>query len=148
MHVRPAGPRRPVLETRARSLGLRGVAFLGSLDEDGLRRAYGAAHAFLLPSLWEGLPPTLLEAWAARLPVVATPVGGIPEVAVDGENALLAPPGDAAELAERMRALLEEPELGRRLGAAGRALVEARFTWDRTVEGTLAVYEACLGSAP
>jgi glycosyltransferase involved in cell wall biosynthesis len=138
------GPELSRLERRATVDGLQNVRFLGVLDEEQLVGLYLSAHAFVLPSLWEGLPLTLLEAWAARLPVVASHVGGIPEVAVDGENALLVPPGDPSSLAERMEAIIEDHELRRRLGESGRRLVEERFTWERVARETLRVYEECV----
>lgn len=75
----------------------------------------------------EGIPNVLLEAWALRLPVVATRAGGITEVARDGENALLAPAGDVAALAGALNRVLADATLARRLGAAGRRTLEADF---------------------
>ena len=83
-----------------------------------------------LPSWTEGLPVVLLEAMAHARPVVATPVGGTPELVVDGETGLLVPPRDPEALAAALRRLLEDPDLARRLGEAGRARVAERFTAD------------------
>jgi glycosyltransferase involved in cell wall biosynthesis len=72
--------------------------------------------------------------------VVASRVGGIPEVVVDGETGWLVEPGDPAALARALRRALEDGERGRRMGAAGRRRVEQHFSWDRIAERTMAVY--------
>ena len=73
----------------------------------------------VVPSLWDNSPNTIYEAMAAELPVVASRVGGIPELVVHGETGLLVPPGDAEALAKAVVALLKEPIVGRQLGANG-----------------------------
>jgi glycosyltransferase involved in cell wall biosynthesis len=78
---------------------------------------------------------------AAGVPVVATPVGGVPELVSDGETGLLVPPGDAQALAAGIRRLLAEPETARRLAANARAQVEERFSERVMGERVLAVYE-------
>ncbi len=83
----------------------------------------------------------LLEAMAAARPVVATPVGGTPELVVDGETGLLVPAGDVDALADALRRLLDDPELAARMGEAGRRRVEERFTAERMVERVLELYE-------
>lgn len=138
------GPEEEGLRRLTGALGLRNVRFVGSVDEDQLTGLYLSSQALVLPSLWEGLPLTLLEAWAARLPVIATRVGGVPDVALDGRNALLVPPRDPHTLAEAMERVLRDVGLGRRLGVEGRRLVEERFTWNRTVRETRRVYEECM----
>jgi starch synthase len=77
---------------------------------------------------------------ACGTPVVASRVGGIPEVVVDGETGRLVEPGDAAVLGQALREALADPEQARRMGQAGRRRVEAHFSWDRIAERTLAVY--------
>ncbi len=72
--------------------------------------------------------------------MVATRVGGIPEVVVDGETGWLVPPGDEAALARALRGALADQARARRMGEAGRRRVEAHFSWDRIAERTLAVY--------
>lgn len=141
------GPERDALERWTTTRGLRSPRFLGTVGEEELTRLYAKADAFVLPSLWEGLPLTLLEAWAARRPVVATAVGGVPDVAQEGENALLVNPGDGRALAEAMGQLLRDESLRRRLGAAGHRLVGERFSWERVVSETLALYTDCLNAA-
>jgi type III pantothenate kinase len=81
-----------------------------------------------------------LEAMACETPVVASGVGGILEVVEDGVTGLLVPPARPAELAAALRRVLENPELGRRLGRAGRRSVEERFSWASVAERTERVY--------
>ena len=94
-----------------------------------------------LPSLHEGLGVAALEAMAAARPVVASRVGGLAEVVVDGESGLLVPPGDPAALAAALaQPGAPIPRCVPRLGAAGRARVLARYTAARMADGTLACY--------
>ena len=86
------------------------------------------ADVFVLPSLSEGSPNALLEAMACGLPIVATRVGGVPEIAVDGETALLVPPEDPVALARAIDRLLRDRALAARLGSAARATVLTRYT--------------------
>lgn len=94
-----------------------------------------------LPSWTEGLPVVLLEAMAHARPVVATPVGGTPELVVDGETGLLVPPRDPEALAAALRRLLEDPDLARRLGEAGRERVAERFTAGQQTRRILELYD-------
>jgi glycosyltransferase involved in cell wall biosynthesis len=94
-----------------------------------------------LPSWTEGLPIVLLEAMAHGRPVVATPVGGTPELVTDGETGLLVPPRDPEALAEALRRVLDDPDLARRLGEAGRARVAERFTAAEQARRILAIYD-------
>ena len=102
---------------------------------------------FVLPSLWEGFGLVLLEAMAAGRPIVASAVGPIPEIVVDGVTGLLVPPGDPAALAEAITRLLRDPELAAALGRAGRARVERELRLDTMVERTEALYAELLGRA-
>ncbi|MEM9219737.1 MAG: glycosyltransferase family 4 protein [Cyanobacteria bacterium P01_F01_bin.150] len=82
------------------------------------------ADAFVLPSYNEGLPMSMLEAMAWELPVIVTPVGGIPEVVVSGENGILVTPGNQSELTNALQSLIEDPDLRLRLGSAAKASVK------------------------
>ena len=94
------GPERARLERQARALGLSDrVRFLGAGTRDDVIRLFRGADVALLTSAWENLPHTLLEALAVGTPVIATAVGGIPEVVRDGENGLLVPAGDIDAIA-------------------------------------------------
>lgn len=140
------GAERAALETQAARLGLAGaVHVLGRVEEVGA--LYAAADAVVLPSRWEGLPLSLLEALARGRPVVATRVGGIPEVIEDGLTGLLAAPEDPASLADALATLHRRPDLAQRLGAAGAEVVAERFTWERMVADFEAVYDEVLGLA-
>ena len=115
------GPERAALERRATELGLGDRArFLGALGRDEVLRLFRAADASVLSSAWENFPHTLVEALAVGTPVVATAVGGVPEIVRDGENGLLVPAGDPAALAAALRRFLGDAELQARLreGAA------------------------------
>jgi sugar transferase (PEP-CTERM/EpsH1 system associated) len=120
------GPCRGELEQLARDLKLtENVVFRGEVRD--IPALLARARLFVLPSQSEGISLTLLEAMARGLPVVATLVGGTPEVVAPGATGLLVPPRDAAALAEAINALFADPERGRRLGQAGRARVENSF---------------------
>ena len=87
-------------------------------------RLFRAADASVLSSAWENFPHTLVEALAVGTPVVATSVGGVPEIVRDGENGLLVPPGDPAALAAALRRFLGDAELRERLRAGAAPSVE------------------------
>lgn len=120
------GPQRSALERRIVERGLARHFILAGFHADV---CHFLPHADLLamPSYTEGLPVALLEAFAAGLPVVATAVGGIPEVVTDGVNGYLVAPGDAAALAERIVCLAHSPAR-QAMGAEGRRLVRAEFS--------------------
>ncbi len=100
-----------------------------------------AADVVVLPSRHEGLGVAALEAMAAERPVVASRVGGLAEVVVEGETGVLVPPGDVPRLAAALARLAADPGERVALGRAGRARVLARFTAATMAEGTLACYE-------
>ncbi len=112
-------------------------SLLGGVAQDQLPDLYAWADVFALPSYAEGLPVVLMEALATGLPVVTTPVAGIPELVVDGETGLLIEPGDRAALSAAIERL-RDPALRERLGAAGRAAVLERHDAARAVEPLLA----------
>ena len=107
---------------------------------------YSHAAVFVCPSIYEPFGLINLEAMACGTPVVATRVGGIPEVVVDGETGWLVPPGDEAALAQALRGALADPARARRIGETGRRRVEAHFSWDRIAERTLAVYRDAIAA--
>lgn len=140
------GTRRTALERRAAELGLaERVRFLGMVEEIGPLLA--AADAVVMPSRWEGLPLTLLEALARARPVVASAVGGIPEVIEDRASGRLVPPGDVAALADALEWLHRRADLAAALGREGAAVVRERYTWDRVVQSFEEVYDEVLGLA-
>ena len=103
------------------------------------------AHVFVMSSRWEGLPLAVIEAMMSGLPVVATRVGGVPELVAEHETGLLVPPGDPEALAAALRRMLDEPSLAYRLGQAGRRRALARFTESRMLAEMDAVYARVLG---
>jgi glycosyltransferase involved in cell wall biosynthesis len=139
-----AGPLLSSLRARAAARGVSGAfSFLGHQDDVAAR--LGEADMFALPSRSEAFPNAVLEAMAAGLPIVATNVGGIPELIEDGRTGLLVPPEDPMALADRLCRLMADPSLGARLGAAARADVDGRYSFDRMVRGFEQVYLAELG---
>jgi glycosyltransferase involved in cell wall biosynthesis len=98
----------------------------------------------VLPSLWEGLPNVLLEAMAARVPIVATRIPGVDELVLDGKTGILCEPGNARALAEALLQLIRTPEHARAMAAAARLRVEQRFSLDAAVRSTVAVYDRLL----
>lgn len=105
---------------RATKLGLDGrIVFPGWVSPEAVQGLLDDAHVLVLPSYAEGLPMSVLEAFAAGVPVVCTPVGGLPEVVVDGGNGLLVPPGDVKSLGNAILRLLEDESLRARLAAGG-----------------------------
>jgi glycosyltransferase involved in cell wall biosynthesis len=117
------------------------VKFTGWIGPSGKRALLESAAAFALPSYSEGLPVSLLEAMAAGVPVVASPVGSIPDVLVDGVSGFLAAPGDVATLTRVLRKLLLNRKLGATVGAAGRETVRARYAPERAIACLEALYE-------
>lgn len=102
---------------------------------------------FVLPSLGEGISNTILEAMASGLPVIATQVGGNPELIEEGVNGRLVPVGDASALAEALFDLIETPELRGLMGDKSQRKVAASFDWSKTVGQYLSVYDSLLGLA-
>lgn len=123
------GAERAKLTARIRELGLTNRFVMPGFT-DQLDRLLPSVDTVVLPSFTEGLPNVALEASAAGVPVVATSVGGTPEVIVDGETGYLVPPGRADRLAEKIQALLNSPSLRQTLGQAGRQRMENLFTFD------------------
>jgi glycosyltransferase involved in cell wall biosynthesis len=103
------------------------VTFTGAVGQDQILRHYGDADVFCLPSFAEGVPVVLMEAMATGLPVVTTRITGVPELVEDGVSGVLVPPGRVDRLADAIESLARDPELRRRYGEAGRAVVAAEF---------------------
>jgi glycosyltransferase involved in cell wall biosynthesis len=120
-----------VQQTRARvsELGIgEHVKVLGWVGPEQRNALLASASVFVLPSYHEGLPMSILEAMAAGLPVLATPVGGIPELLTDGVEGYLVQPGDVEGLGRCMQSLLDDQALAQRMGAAGRRKIETTFS--------------------
>ncbi len=121
------GERRSDLEAQTRRLGVQSqVRFVGErLDYHELLRSF---DIFTLSSVWEGLPMVILEAMAARCPIVSTAVGGIPGTVTDGESASLVPPADPTALANAIERLWHDPKRRATYAHAARALFDARYS--------------------
>lgn len=120
------GDHRPALEAAAAERGLAGrVVFAGSRTD--VPRVLAACDAFVHPTLLDALPTVLAEAAAAGLPIVASRVGGVPEMCIDGRNGLLVDPGDEEALAGACLRVLREPGLAGRMGAQGREVARERY---------------------
>jgi len=134
------GELRPRLEAHARRLGLdNGVLrFVGPSDE--VPNALSALDVFVLSSLWEGHPISLLEALAMELPSVATETSGTPEILKHRETGLLVPPKDPPALADAILYMLDNPRQAAQMGARGRREVVERFAESRMVDNTLDIY--------
>lgn len=116
------------------------VNFLGDIPHDRLPSYLNRASIFALPSYSEGLPLSLLEAMACELPVIATPVGGVPEVVKNGKNGVLIEPGDVAGLSEAVLHLLEDRTAAHRIAANARKTVCKRNNIEKIVAETESVY--------
>lgn len=138
------GPQRMAMERLAADCGVdRDLRFLGEQDDaTGLMQA---ADFLVLPSRFEGLSNALLEAMAAGCPVIASRVGGTPELVEDGQTGLLFPAGDAGALAAALTRLAD-PALRARLADAARRHVTRHHTRAALAAATAAVYERCLGT--
>lgn len=133
------GEERAALQAQAAELRLGDRVIFTGFRAD-LDRLIPAFDVFCLSSKMEGLGTSVLDAMCFARPVVATAAGGIPEAVEDGVTGRLVPVQDPAALAAALVSVLEDPAARTRLGAAGRARFEARFSADRMVDATLAVY--------
>jgi glycosyltransferase involved in cell wall biosynthesis len=130
------GPLRRPLEEHARALGVEGrVRFLGSVPHARLAEHYRAADALILASEREGMPNVVLEALACGTPVIATRVGGVPEIMTDPVAGVLIESGSASAVADGVRALLAEPRDPRRVREFA-----LRFGWEHATQGQLAIF--------
>jgi glycosyltransferase involved in cell wall biosynthesis len=135
------GDLRPMLEARLKALSLAGrVWFVGRLPNSEVASLMSELDIFAMPSRREEWGVAAAEASACGLPVVATTVGGIPEIVVDGETGLLVPPEDPAALARALERLIADPGLRSRLGTAGRRRIDQLYRWEQCVDRMELVY--------
>jgi glycosyltransferase involved in cell wall biosynthesis len=126
----------------AKQLGIQErVACPGWLGPQQKDAALANSTVFVLPSYAEGMPIALLEAMSWGLPVIATPVGGIPQVVTSEANGLLVDPGNVDSLADALMRLLRDPALSARLGQAARKTIEADFSLDKALAKLSAIYD-------
>ena len=137
------GPDRRSVEDLAGELGVMRDSLFPGYQED-VGPFFAAFDVFVLPSGNEGTPVTAIEALASGCPVVATRVGGVPDVVTDGEDGFLVEPGDVEELAARLAQLANDPDLRGRMGAAGRERMRSRYAVDRLIDDIDRLYRDLL----
>ena len=137
------GPERPALERCIAEQGLGDTVWLAG-DREDIPELLACLDVFVLPSLGEGISNTVLEAMATGLPVIATRVGGNPELVDHGVSGLLVPAGDAAALAQAMGELLDDPARCEQMGRMALQRARTTFDWDTTVAEYLQVYDELL----
>ena len=135
LHIIGDGPERKNLERMAYGLGLKAdIKFFGEVFYDDLPKHFAEADVFARPSRSEGMGNSFVEALAAGLPIVGTPVGGILDIIKDGETGLFAKVNDPKDLAEKIKILLADKKLVRKIVENGRKMVEERFSWDKIAQ--------------
>jgi 1,4-alpha-glucan branching enzyme len=135
------GDQKAHLQRHARKLGIENsVLFLGKVSAERLYSLYHEAEVYVQPSLYEPFGITILEAMSMRKPVVATRVGGIPEIITNGVEGLLVEPGDSLQLAKATTNLFSDSSSRRRLSTNARKRVEREFTWEAIAKKTLEFY--------
>jgi glycosyltransferase involved in cell wall biosynthesis len=139
-HLIGAGPMESEIRTEIENSGLAdNFKLMGEIYGEDLILEYKAADMFVLPSIYEGQPLTILEAWAAKLPVVVTNVGGNKEFIRNGVNGYLVEAKNPGKLSEAIIKLMENPSRST-MGEAGYNLVKEHYSWDRMAEKTYNVY--------
>lgn len=139
------GPLRRELVRLAEQEGVRDcVEFTGTIPHDAVQRLLRMSDVFVRPSLSEGLGSAFLEAMEARVPVVASPVGGIPDIITDGETGLLCAPTDVGAIASAITRLFEDAALRRRIVDDAYAMVREQYTWNAIAQRMGAVYRTVL----
>lgn len=140
------GEEREVLEGLTESLGLRKcVGFTGKIPHKKVQYFMNQAEVFVLPSLSEGFPVTILEAMACGLPIVATRVGGIPDIIEDKINGYLVDPKDQDQMADVLLKLLQDEELRKNISSNNRIKAE-KYTWDKVAVTLEGLYQSSLRS--
>jgi glycosyltransferase involved in cell wall biosynthesis len=141
------GPERSQLEDMASSLDIENrVRFTGMISDEMLNRYYKSCSFLVLPAVYdkkgdtEGLGVVLLEAMSYAKPVIASQVGGITDIVVDGENGLLVPPGNPEILGQAIMKLARSRQLRKTFGGKARKTVDEKFNWDRIIEKLISLY--------
>lgn len=131
----------------SRECGIEGqVELLGWVSGEAKHKAFCEAKALCLPSYAEGFPMAVLDAWAYGLPVITTPVGGIPDVAIDGGNMLLFKPGDIGTLTEKMDLLLSNIALCKQLASESLRLAKGQFSLETVTKDVASLYQSLITS--
>ena len=124
------GPQRPSLESISGS----NIEFLGRLSREETRRKIAEADLYILNSVYEGLPHTVIEAFSVGTPVIATDIPGTNEIAINNQTALTVKPENPADLAKAITRLMENPRLSNKLALAGAKLIASRFNWKTSIQ--------------
>ncbi|MFQ6129248.1 MAG: glycosyltransferase family 4 protein [Candidatus Hadarchaeaceae archaeon] len=136
------GPEAANLRAQIKGLGIEDSTFmLGSLSHGEVAELMAAANVFVLPSIVESSPLTLLEAMAVGVPVVCPRAGGVSEIIKDEINGLMFPPADVDTLANVITRVLRDEQLAKRLRRSGLKIVREKFSWERAARQTLELYE-------
>lgn len=139
------GPERSVLEEQAARVAPGRVRFLGRLDAASLQQEIRSSAVLVLPARWyENQPMIILESFTSGRPVIASDLGGLPELIRPGENGDLIPPNDAPALAESLARMLGDPEGAHKMGLAARLDAERRFSASSHLSGLEALYERAI----
>lgn len=139
------GPLLPNLKEKVNDLNLQSrIRFLGRVNRDTIITLYQNATIFAFPSYYEGLPGSLLEAMACKLPIVATEVPGNIELIEHNKNGILIPPKNGASLAKEILYLLDDPGKREKFGENARKTIEDKFTWDAVSDRILSCYYSLL----
>lgn len=141
------GPLRSEIESEIDSSGLEGKVHLTGIEEN-VAPLYSAMDIYMISSNFEGLPVSLLEAMAMRLPVVSTPAGGIPEVLIDGTTGYIVEFDAIEKLADKATLLISSPELCNKMGDEGRKVIETKFTIQEMVRELERIYLSICSSHP
>lgn len=135
------GPKESALKRLAKNLGLgSNVRFVGYIKNRNLVKMYNAADVFVLPSVYEGMPLTLLEAMACGVPTIATNFQGLKSIMQNGETGIILEKTSAECLAEKISYLHGEPEILRNMSTKAIRVIEERFSWDKSVEKIIDIY--------
>lgn len=136
------GPEAANLHAQIRELGIEDSIFmLGALPHGQVAELMAAANVFVLPSIVESSPFTLMEAMAVGLPVVCPGAGGVSEIIEDGINGLMVPPANVDALVNAITRILNDKQLAKRLRRSGLKIVREKFSWERAARQTLRLYE-------
>ncbi|MFN4130049.1 MAG: glycosyltransferase family 4 protein [Paracoccaceae bacterium] len=141
------GPERPLVMDRIARHDLGDVVHMAGFRKD-VADILRASDVFVLPTLMDALPTVIMEAMAARLPIVASETGGIPEMIEDGREGLLVPPGNVDALAKAMIRICTQPDFAQELASAGRHRVEESFFLPRQVERLADLYDRLISTSP
>ncbi|MDP3985719.1 MAG: glycosyltransferase family 4 protein [bacterium] len=142
VRIAGTGPDAAKLMAYVEEQSIKNVEFVGRLDGEALQQFYTNASLLVVPSIWyEVFGRVVLEAYAAGKPVIASNIGGLPEVVKEGETGILVPPGDAAALAERIQSLFRNADLIRKMGESARRVVEQEYAPAVLYPKMLEIYE-------